>query len=96
MSDHPKWSKAKKQLKSLMCDSLRLRVDFHVINYRKAHDQLGRVVITVDKEEKLSMCTITVREKSINRNGTSEMKLINMISMTYLITEPYIAKHINN
>lgn len=77
MSDHPKWSKAKKQLKSLMCDSLRLRVDFHVINYRKAHDQLGRVVITVDKEEKLSMCTITAEREEYKqewdiRNETNQ------------------------
>lgn len=55
----PKWSKAKKHLKSLVCDTLRSRVDFQVINYRRAHDQLGRAVITVDKIEKLSMCTIT-------------------------------------
>ncbi|MBD8028255.1 hypothetical protein H9636_16535 [Ureibacillus sp. Re31] len=55
----PKWSKAKKHLKSFVCDALRSRVDFQVINYRRAHDQLGRAVITVDKIEKLSMCTIT-------------------------------------
>lgn len=55
----PKWSKVKKQLKSFTCDSLKDRIDFHIINYRKAHDQLGRAVITVDKKEILSMCTIT-------------------------------------
>ena len=55
----PKWSKVKKQLKSFTCDSLKGRIDFHIINYRKAHDQLGRAVITVDKKEILSMCTIT-------------------------------------
>lgn len=54
----PKWSKAKKRLKSFVCESLQSKVDFQVINYRKAHDQRGRVVITVDKVEKLSMCTI--------------------------------------
>lgn len=56
---NPKWSKAKKRLKSFTCKSLRSRVDFQVINYRRAHDQLGRAVITVDKIEKLNMCTIT-------------------------------------
>lgn len=56
---HPKWSKAKKQLKSFICKSLKDRIDFHIINYRKAHDQLGRAVITVDKKEVLNMCTIT-------------------------------------
>ncbi|WP_100331265.1 SF0329 family protein [Bacillus xiapuensis] len=67
----PKWSKAKKQLKSLICEPLRDRVDFHVINYRKAHDQLGRAVMTVDQAEILSMCTLTaiqaqaIREHSI-------------------------------
>lgn len=54
----PKWSKAKRHLKSFTCESLKSRIDFHMINYRKAHDQLGRAVITVDKIEKLSMCTI--------------------------------------
>ena len=54
----PKWSKAKKRLSSCICASLRSRVDFQVINYRRAHDQLGRAVITVDKVEMLSMCTI--------------------------------------
>jgi len=67
MSDYPKWSKAKKQLKSFICEPLRLRVDFHVINYRKAHDQLGRAVITVDKVEKLSMCTLTAEREEDKR-----------------------------
>ncbi|QCR31117.1 hypothetical protein [Lysinibacillus sp. SGAir0095] len=63
----PKWSKAKKRLKSLVCEPLRSRVDFQVINYRKAHDQLGRAVITVDKQEKLSMCTITAERQEYYR-----------------------------
>ncbi|MBY0099393.1 SF0329 family protein [Mesobacillus maritimus] len=63
----PKWSKAKKQLKSYICESLRMRVDFHIINYRKAHDQLGRAVITVDKVEKVSMCTITAERAEYAR-----------------------------
>lgn len=54
----PKWSKAKKHLLSFLCDSLCKRVDFHIINYRKAHDGLGRAVITVDHKEVFSMCTI--------------------------------------
>lgn len=59
----PKWSKAKKQLKNFLCEPLYKRVDFHVINYRNAHDGLGRVVITVDKEEIVSMCTITAQRE---------------------------------
>lgn len=52
---------------SFLCESLHSRVDFHVINYRKAHDQLGRAVITVDNAEILSMCTITAeREEYFN------------------------------
>ncbi|WP_026695415.1 SF0329 family protein [Peribacillus kribbensis] len=64
---HPKWSKAKKHLMSFVCESLHSRVDFQVINYRRAHDQLGRAVITVDKVEKLSMCTITAERKEYYR-----------------------------
>lgn len=63
----PKWSKAKKHLKSFTCGSLRSRVDFQVINYRRAHDQLGRAVITVDKIEKLNMCTITAEREEYYR-----------------------------
>ncbi len=59
----PKWSKVKKQLKGFTCDSLKDRIDFQIINYRKAHDQLGRAVITVDKKEILSMCTITAERE---------------------------------
>ena len=50
---NPKWSKAKKQLKGFICESLKDRIDFHIINYRKAHDQLGRAVITIDKKRSL-------------------------------------------
>ncbi|MGE7185872.1 SF0329 family protein [Peribacillus sp. NPDC006672] len=53
------WSKVKKKLDSFICDSLKNRVQFTVTNYRKAHDQLGRAFITVDKKEILNMCTIT-------------------------------------
>lgn len=63
----PKWGKAKKRLKSFTCESLCSRVDFQVINYRRAHDQLGRAVITVDKVEKLNMCTITAEREEYYR-----------------------------
>ncbi|MEC1157997.1 SF0329 family protein [Cytobacillus horneckiae] len=71
----PKWSKAKKNLKSFICDTLRSRVDFQVINYRRAHDQLGRAVITVDKVEKLSMCTITAERKEYNNEQDIRINL---------------------
>ncbi|MFD4816784.1 SF0329 family protein [Peribacillus butanolivorans] len=63
----PKWSKAKKRLSDFLCETLRSRVDFQVINYRKPHDQLGRAVITVDKVEILSMCTITAAREEFYR-----------------------------
>ncbi|MBV6682516.1 hypothetical protein KV679_02305 [Bacillus sp. JRC01] len=53
------WSKTKKRLMNLICEPLQTRIDFHVISYRKAHDQMGRAVMTVDKEEVFSMCSIT-------------------------------------
>lgn len=40
-----------------MAPSLKDRVQYHVINYRKAHDGLGGAVITVDKKEIVNMCT---------------------------------------
>jgi hypothetical protein len=60
------WSKVKKKLDSFKCDSLKERVQFTVTNYRRAHDQLGRAFITVDKKEVLNMCTIT-SEMALNR-----------------------------
>lgn len=71
----PKWSKAKKRLKNFICQPLRSRVDFQVINYRKAHDQLGRAVITVDKVEKLNMCTITAEREEYYKGRDIRMKL---------------------
>lgn len=73
----PKWSKAKNQLKSFICEPLRSRVDFQVINYRRAHDQLGRAVITVDKLEKVSMCTITAEREEYYRENEIRRDLNN-------------------
>lgn len=53
-----KWSKVKKKIESYTCDSLKGRVELHLTNYRKTHDQTGRAYITVDKKEVLNMCTI--------------------------------------
>ncbi len=67
------WSKIKKRLMNLICDPLQSRIDFHLISYRKAHDQMGRAVMTVDKAEVFSMCSMTsmreeyYREKEIRR-----------------------------
>ncbi|MCA4157886.1 SF0329 family protein [Priestia megaterium] len=72
---HPKWSKAKKRLMSFVCESLYSRVDFQVINYRKAHDQLGRAVINVDKVEMLSMCTITAEREEYYRERDIRIQL---------------------
>jgi len=72
---HPKWSKAKKRLMSLVCEPLHSRVDFHVINYRNAHDQLGRTVITVDKVEMVSMCTITAEREEYHREHDIRIQL---------------------
>ncbi|MFP3728992.1 hypothetical protein U8V72_27780 [Priestia filamentosa] len=72
---HPKWSKVKKRLMSFVCEPLHSRVDFQVINYRKAHDQLGRAVITVDKVEMLSMCTITAEREEYYRERDIRIQL---------------------
>jgi len=54
-----RWTKIKKQLRTFMCTKLKDRVDFIIAVYRKAHDQTGRICITVDGKEVFSMCTIT-------------------------------------
>lgn len=51
------WSKIKKQLESLICDSLKDRVEFFCSNYRM-HDGIGRAYITVDGNEVYNMCTL--------------------------------------
>lgn len=59
-----KWSKVKKNLESFLCDSLKNRVDFFVVNYRKADDGMGRAYITVDKKEVLNMCTFIAERRT--------------------------------
>ncbi|MGX4601738.1 SF0329 family protein [Faecalimicrobium sp. JNUCC 81] len=54
------WSKQKQILKNNLCDSLRERIDFNIIKYRKSHDSLGRAVITLNKDEICSMATIVL------------------------------------
>jgi hypothetical protein len=45
------WSRLKKATESLFEPALRIRVALRSTNYRQAHDQEGRVWITVDGEE---------------------------------------------
>lgn len=51
------WSKTKKKLEDLLCDSLKERLEYHCSNYRM-HDGIGRTYITIDKKEVLNMCTL--------------------------------------
>ena len=51
------WSKTKKKLEDLLCDSLKEHLEYHCSNYR-IHDSIGRAYITVDKKEVLNMCTL--------------------------------------
>lgn len=51
------WSKTKKQLNELLCNSLKDRVDVFCSNYRM-HDGIGRTYITVDGNEVYNMCTL--------------------------------------
>lgn len=73
---YQKWTKLKKQLEDFLCDSLKGRVAYHVTNYRKAHDQMGRAFITVDKIEVFNMCSIKssmaqYKEETELRKGSS-------------------------
>jgi hypothetical protein len=52
------WSKTKKQLENFICDSLKNRVKFFVTQYRKSHDDHGRVCIIVDDKEVFEMCDL--------------------------------------
>ncbi|WP_203362847.1 hypothetical protein [Bacillus sp. REN10] len=62
-----KWSKVKKQLDGLICDSLKGRILFQVTNYRKAHDQMGRVFIQIDQKEIMSFCSIKTEMEIMER-----------------------------
>ena len=73
------WSKLRKRLENLICESLRERVKFTVTNYRKAHDQLGRAFISVDKNEVFNMCTLT----SNNALFEKEEELMNVLQLKY-------------
>ena len=73
------WSELRKRLENLICESLRDRVKFTVTNYRKAHDQLGRAFISVDKNEVFNMCTLT----SNNALFEKEEELLNDLQLKY-------------
>lgn len=73
------WSKLRKRLENLICESLRERVKFTVTNYGKAHDQLGRAFISVEKNEVFNMCTLT----SNNALFEKEEELLNDLQLKY-------------
>lgn len=63
------WSKQKQILKNNLCESLKDRIDFNIVKYRKSHDSLGRGVITLDKKEICSMATIVLEKEHFNIVG---------------------------
>ncbi|MER1954814.1 MAG: hypothetical protein ABS865_04710 [Desemzia incerta] len=73
------WSKLRKRLENLICESLRERVKFSVTNYHKAHEQMGRAFISVDKNEVFNMCTLT----SNNALFEKEEELLNDLQLKY-------------
>jgi hypothetical protein len=99
------WSKVKKKLDSFRCEILKDRVQFTVTNYRRAHDQLGRAWITVDKKEVLNMCTITSetalnrreyeikREKQIPYTDWSQNRSIGMEAHEWILNEGVFAQY---
>lgn len=44
------WSKLKARVKERICPELRDRVDFHLTSYRRSHDDVDKVWITIDGE----------------------------------------------
>jgi len=62
------WSKIRKQLNDLTCESLKNRVDFHASNYR-IHDGIGRSYITVDGKEVYNMCTLKRDYYRVKKEG---------------------------
>jgi hypothetical protein len=44
------WSKLKLRIKSFIAPELRDRIDFHLTSYRKSHDGVDKVWITIDGE----------------------------------------------
>ena len=62
------WSKIRKQLNDLTCESLKNRVDFHASNYR-AHEGIGRTYITVDGHEVYNMCTFKRDLYGVKKEG---------------------------
>ena len=61
-NNYKSWGGLKKQLESLLCDSLKDRISYFYTTYRKAHDHYGRASINLDKNEILN-CEWTVMAK---------------------------------
>ena len=73
------WSKTKKQLEELTCTTLKNRVKIFVTQYRKSHDQHGRVCILVDGKEVFHMCdlkyNVNLWNKEIELRENPEMRM---------------------
>ncbi|MBN2529083.1 MAG: hypothetical protein JXR76_22020 [Deltaproteobacteria bacterium] len=52
------WSRLKKQVEAMFCDSLKGQVELRATRYRGTHDEEGKGWITVDKEEIYDFCTM--------------------------------------
>jgi PcfJ-like protein len=52
-----KWSQLKKRIEDCLADSVKKRVTFGSVSYRKAHDQEGRGWIAIDGKQILDMAT---------------------------------------
>jgi hypothetical protein len=50
------WSQLKKRIEALFADTVQGRVELHTTRYHKAHDQMGRGWITIDKVQIINMC----------------------------------------
>ena len=87
------WSKTKKQLKNLLCDSLKDRVDFFCSNYR-LHDGIGRTYITVDGKEVFNMCTL--KRDFYNNPKEGFYSQVEFIDAAYAYINSPIEKLINS
>lgn len=61
------WSKTRKKLENLICESLKSRVKFFVTQYRKSHDDHGRVCILVDNKEIFDMSDLKYNVATWNK-----------------------------
>ena len=62
-SKYKSWSKLKKQMNDLLCDSLKDKITYFYTSYHEVHDAYGRATINYNKKEMVAFSWVNQYEQ---------------------------------